>query len=144
MSVTNKTLRTGAAAVLLLAGVTASAQGDVGSGPGFGLGGERGIQIRGNVVCSGCTLAEAKLGNPNDFQLYQFTHKQGRLVMRVNWVSNASRWHRIVWPSRLWVRGEDSLLQQLNAEANLFKELEITGFLNHTSALDITDVTIKG
>jgi hypothetical protein len=86
----------------------------------------------------------SELPDPHDLALYQLSSKQGRLVMRVNWVSNPTRWQRVVWPPRLWVRGEDSLLQQLSAEANLFKEVEIQGILSHTRTLDLTSITLSG
>jgi hypothetical protein len=45
---------------------------------------------------------------------------------------------------RVWVRGEASLMQQLSAETNLFKELEIQGILSNTRTLDITSLTSAG
>jgi hypothetical protein len=140
----NKTLRAGMVATLLLAGITAGAQGDIGdTGPSFGPGGTGSVQIRGTVVCAGCSLDEVRRTQSHESALYQLSYKQGQLVMRVNWVSNAARWQRVVWPPRLWVRGEDGLVQQLSAEANLFKELEIQGILSNTRTLDLTSITLS-
>lgn len=102
------------------------------------------MQIRGHVLCAGCSLEEARQVNPGEPTLYQLTHRQGQLVMTVTWVRAPNRWSRVVWPARLWVCGEEKLLQQLNAEANLFKELKISGILSNTRTLDITAVTIRG
>ena len=38
---------------------------------------------------------------------------------------------------------QDGLFQQLTAEENLFKDVEITGLLSTTRALDIFEVTIS-
>jgi hypothetical protein len=42
------------------------------------------------------------------------------------------------------VRAQDKVFQQLTAEENLFKDVEITGALSTTHALDIFEVTIHG
>ena len=135
----------GVAATLLVAGVTVGAQGGVTEG-GFSFGTEGAglMQIRGNMICAECSMAEACQTRPGRHDLYQLTGRQGRVVMRVSWVSNSERWIHVVWPPRIWVRGEERLLQQLNAEENLFKELEITGLLSNSRTLDVFGVTISG
>jgi hypothetical protein len=145
MATLGKPIKMGVAAVLMLAGVTVGAQGRVTEGGfSFGTEGVGVMQIRGNVICAECSLAEARQARPGRHDLYQLIGKQGRVVMRVSWVSNSERWIHVVWPPRLWVRGEDGLLQQLNAEENLFKELEITGLLSNSRTLDVVKVTISG
>ena len=134
----NKTFRTGMAAALLLAGIAAGAHGDIGGiSPSFGPPGTDAVQFRGRVLCTSCSLEEVRQTQRYEPGLYQLSHKQGQLVMQINWISNATRWQRVVWPPRVWVRGEASLLQQLSAEANLFTELEIQGTLSNTRTLDI-------
>jgi hypothetical protein len=141
----SKTLRIGIAATLLLSGITAGAQGDIGAaGSSFGPGGADSVQIRGKVLCVACSLDEVRQTQPHAPALYQLSYKQGQLVMQVNWVSNTAHWQRVVWPPRLWVRGEDGLVQQLSAEANLFKDLEIQGILSNTRTLDLTSITLSG
>lgn len=142
----SKTLRTGMAATLLLGGIAVGAHGDIGGGGGssFGPPGAGSVHLRGRVLCTSCSLEEVRQTQPHEPGLYQLAHKQGQLVMQINWVSNASRWHRVVWPPRVWVRGEARLLQQLSAEANLFRELKIQGTLSNTRTLDITSVTRTG
>src|SRR5262245_14623127 len=140
-----KTLRAGMAATLLLAGMTAGAQGDIGAvSSAFGPDGEDVIRLRGKVLCVACSLDQVRHTQPSEPALYQLSYKQGQLVMQVNWVSTTSRWQRVVWPPRLWVRGEDGLVQQLSAEANLFKEMEIQGILSNTRTLDLTSITLSG
>ena len=130
------------AIALLLTSLTAGARSDIGgSSQGFGPGGGDTVKIRGNVVCAGCSLEEMRNANPREYPFYyQFTHKHGRLVMHVNWISNSARWARVAWPPRLWVRGKEEVIQQLGAEANLFKDIEITALLSNTRTLDIIDV----
>ena len=141
----SKTLRAGLAVTLFLAGLTAGAQGDIGAaGSSFGPGSADSVQIRGTVLCAACSLEEVRRTQPRDLVLYQLSHKQGQLVMRISWVSNPTRWQRVVWPPRLWVRGEDSLVQQLSTEANLFKEMEIQGILSNMRTLDLTSITLSG
>jgi len=145
MGFMSKTLRTGMAATLLLAGITAGAQGDIGAGgSSFGPDGAGLVHLRGKVLCTACSLDEVRHAQPNEPALYQLSYKQGQLVMQVSWVNTTARWHRVVWPPRLWVRGEESLLEQLSAEANLFKEVEIHGILSNTRTLDLTSITLSG
>ena len=145
MATLGKPIKMGVAAVLMLAGVTVGAQGGVTEGGfSFGTEGAGVMQIRGNVICAECSLAEARQARPGRHDLYLFIGKQGRVVMRVSWVSNSERWSHVVWPPRIWMRGEDRLLQQLHAEENLFKELEITGLLSNSRTLDVFRVTISG
>ena len=145
MTTFGKTLRMGAAAALTLAVLTTGAQGQVATGGGFSFGGElRGaVLIRGKVVCAGCTLDEVRKGQPDERGLFQLRHRQGQLVMKVNEV-NDSRWSYLNSSSPLWVRAKDSVFQQLTAEENLMKDVEITGLLNNARTLDIFAVTVHG
>jgi hypothetical protein len=47
-------------------------------------------------------------------------------------------------PPRLSVRAPDRLFQQLTAEENMFKEVEITGLLNNTNTFDVFGVAVYG
>lgn len=64
--------------------------------------------------------------------------------MKVTSVDRQAEFEAIVWPPRLWVRGEERLLARLGAEENLFKEMSIVGSLHHTRAFDVSDITVKG
>ena len=136
MTTFRKTIRTSIVAALLLAGITTGVHGQVSGG---GL-----LHIKGSVVCRGCSLDEARKAQPSQDQLYQLTHEQGQIVMNVHSVNNSPTWRYFGWPAEIRVRAQDGLFQQLTAEENLFKEVEITGLLSTTRALDIFAVTISG
>jgi hypothetical protein len=145
-----KTLGTGVAAILLLAGLTTGAQGQV---PGRGLGsfgGElRGItQFTGRVVCVGCSLEEAREAQPDLTGLYQLSHDDGQVVMKVESFSDSAehrRWESIVGLShQLWVRAAANVFDELTAEEHLFQEMTITGLLRSTRTLDIDSVRVSG
>jgi hypothetical protein len=140
-----KRITIGMAAALLLAGVTNGARGQVASGGLSAFGGEsRSMTIlRGNVLCAGCNLDEVQKGQPNRHHLYQLTHKQGQVVMEVKTVNGSEMWASPLSP-RFWVRANDSVFQQLTAEENLTKEVEITAILRNSGTLDIATVTING
>ena len=141
-----KTLTTGLVATLLLAGFTTGAQGQFSVGgrmPSFG-GESRGvIQLTGKVLCTGCSLDEVSKAQPYLHHLYQLTHRRGQLVMEVQTVNDSQRWSTLTWPPRLWVRANEQLLQQLGAEENLFKAVELTGLLNNARTLDVFDITVR-
>lgn len=145
MATYGKIIRTGMAAALLLAGITTGAQGFAPGGgfSAFGGGGKGMAIIKGNVLCAGCDLDEASRAQPNLHHLYQLTHKQGRVVMQVKTVNGSEMWEAPLSP-RFRVRSTDRVFQQLTAEENLTKEVEITGILGNTGTLDIAMVTING
>ncbi len=103
MTTFGKTIRTGVAAALMLAGITTGVQGQVSGG---GL-----LHIKGNVVCRGCSLDEARNAQPSQHQLYQLTHEQGQIVMDVRSVNNSPRWRYFGWPAEIQVRAQNSLFQ---------------------------------
>ncbi len=142
MATFGKTIRTGVAATLMLAALTTGAQGFRGTGVFNRL---DGVQIRGKVVCAECSLNEVREAKPYkyDHQLFQLVHRQGQVVMKVNWVSDSLWWNHLSVP-RLQVWGEDCLFEKLSAEKNLSKEVEITGIPHNSRILDISKVTIGG
>jgi len=145
MAMVSKTLKTTVVMILVLAGIAPGAQGFVPSGIGA-FGGEiRGpVQLRGTVVCAKCSLEEVRQAQPHAHDLYELTHRHGQVVLKVTWVNNRQRWQLLAWPPRLWVRAKDGVFQQLAAEENLMKEVEISGLLNHPRTLDIFTLTVRG
>jgi hypothetical protein len=147
MTTFGRTIGTGAITALMLAGLITGAQAFV-SGGGMGsFGGElRGVtQIKGKVVCVGCSLDEMRAAQPELQRLYQLNHAQGQLVMTVESVNEVARWESIVGLSHhLAVRAPASLFQQLTAEENLFKEVVILGLLRSNRTLDMGEVIIPG
>ena len=89
MRTLSKTIGTGVATALMLATVSTGARGFVGGGPAgggsFGGATRAEVQIKGNVVCADCSLEEARNAQPRGSNLYQLTHKQGQMVMEINW-----------------------------------------------------------
>src|SRR5258708_2224456 len=85
-----RTATTGLAVAFLLTGLTASAHGFMSLSPWqTGIPG-RLIQLSGTVVCTGCTLAEARQLQHDTYgnHLYQVTAPQGQLVLNIHAVSN--------------------------------------------------------
>ena len=140
-----KVFRTGVTAALLLAGAVTAAQGQVpGGGTSFG-GASRGmVVITGSVVCVGCSVEEVRKAQPNEHKLYQLSHKQRQVVMKVTAVNESAMFEALAWPPKLGVRGPDRLLDRLSAEENLFKEITIVGILRSSRILDVFEVTISG
>jgi hypothetical protein len=146
MTTFSKTPRTSLAAALLLAGVTTIAQGQAPSGGGsaFGGGSRGSVQIKGNVVCAACSLEEVRRAQPQEQKLYQLSYQHGQVVMNISAVNGSSMFDAFSTTSRLWVRAPESVLQQLGAEENLLKGMEITGVLRSTGTLDVASITITG
>lgn len=146
MTTMRKIIGLGVAATLMLVDINTGAWGQVpaGGGGSFGGGGREVIQLKGTVLCAGCSLDEVRKTQPNGHHLYQLTHRRGQVVMQVNEVNNPRRWSDLSWPPRIRVRAKDSVFQQLSAEENLLKEVEISGLLSNTRALDIFTVAIRG
>jgi hypothetical protein len=145
MVLSQKTRTITVAALLLIAGVRATAQAQFADvGPAIGASGNSQIEIKGDVMCINCSLDQARKAFPNEPGLYQLTTKQGQIVMRVYWTNNQSRWERVILTPHVWVRGEEKTLQALNTQANMFKELEIHGVLNNSHTLDVITITVNG
>jgi hypothetical protein len=133
------------AAALVFAGVATTVQGQVPGGGSSVGGSSRGmVLIKGSVICAGCSLEEVHQAQPAEHKLYQLSYNQGQVVMKVTEVNESAMFDALAWPPRLWLRGTGSLLQQLGAEENLFKEMTITGLLRNTRTLDIFEVKVSG
>jgi hypothetical protein len=139
-------LQTAVAVTVLLTGLGAAtvAQGFVG-GFSSGYGGVRSpLRINGSVVCNNCSLAEVRQAHPQERGFYQFSHKHGQLIFKVASVNDTSTFYALAWPPRLWLSASDEVLRQLSAEENLFKPIGLTGILNTTRTLAVTDIAISG
>ena len=139
-----RTTTTGLAVALMLTGITASAHGFMDFSPWQpGIPG-RLIKLRGTVVCTGCSLAEARRLQHNKYSndLYQVTSQQGQLVLAVHAVSTP-RWYDDVTFPQISLRGEEGLLQPLSAPETQAKEVELTGLLTAPQTLDVSAVVIQ-
>ena len=137
-----KTIGIGVAAVLLLAGITTGVQGYTGSAV---LNNRiSGIQLRGRVVCMGCSLPEVRKTRSNGWgnHLYRLTHRQEQVVMAVDWISDPQRWNHLITFPHLRLRGDERLFATLTAEENLFKEVQLAGILSPSQTLDMNTVTL--
>ena len=65
------------------------------------------------------------------------------MVLEVNQVNDSQRWMSLTWPPRIRVRAQDRFFEQLTAEENLLKEVELTGLLSNSRTLDLFAVTIQ-
>src|SRR5262249_47407677 len=145
MATVSKTLKTTVALILLLAGLSTGAQGFAPGGIGSFGGETRGpVQLRGTVVCAKCSLDEVRKAQPHEHDLYELMHRQGQIVMKVTRGKDWQSMRLLAWPPRLWVRAKDSVFQQLAAEENLMKEVEIIGLLNNPQTIDIFELTVRG
>ena len=129
--------------MLLLIGLATSAAGQGTSGPAIG-GESRGItQIRGKVLCADCNLTDIRGDQSNTHNLYEMTYPGEQLVFQLEWTNEPQRWTDLVSSPLLHARGKASLFQQLTTEENLFRTVEITGFLRDTQTLDIGEVSFQ-
>jgi hypothetical protein len=135
---------TGLAVALMLTGLTLSAHGFMGLSPWQPSLPGRVIQLRGTVVCTGCTLAEARRLRHDTYgnHLYQVNSPQGQLVLNLQAVSN-SRWFDYVTFPQISLRGEAGLLQSLSAPDTQAKDVEVTGLLTNPRTLDVSAVVIQ-
>jgi hypothetical protein len=128
-------------ALLLWTSLVMGGQGYSGTWGRSGVGpGRRWIQLRGYVLCAGCTLnAKRAVSFP---RLYQLNHRLGQVVMKATSDNHALPYRR------LWLKGDDRLFERLAAEENLFRELEISGVLREylptTGILELPRVQVLG
>ncbi len=146
MKAFGNTIRLGIVTALLFGGVTTGAQGFIGGVGGSPVGGSaRSLtQIRGTIVCTQCSLGQVRETQPQRKHLYELTHKRAQLVMEVTQVNDPQMPIVLSSLSHLSVRAPDRLFQQLTAEENMFKEVEITGLLNNTNTFDVFGVAVHG
>ena len=100
-------------------------------------------RIQGAVVCVGCSLEEAQRVQAASSRLYELRNARSTAILRVDEVDDAARWASITLGHRLHVRTATVLWQQLTAEENLFKEVEITGLLSSGRSLDVSGVAAR-
>ncbi|MGE0683483.1 MAG: hypothetical protein AB7P69_21605 [Candidatus Binatia bacterium] len=143
----------GAALVISLVSVSL-VFGQSGNTPDF-LGGFSGLtEIRGKILCSACTVDEAKQRTGKTLDVYLLKRGREQAVMHVTGVRSSAtgregviggRWDAIVGlTNELKVRAEEQLWRQLIAEENLRKTITIKGALHSTQTFDITEVSVDG
>jgi len=140
MTTFRKTLRTGVAAALLLAGVSTGAQAFVGIG-GLPAQDNHGWTMKGSVVCTECSLADVANKPSSNGRYYQLSHKQGRMVIKVESADDAGKWNRLA-SEHIWLRAQSNLLQKLSAKENQTKTIEITGIVSNSRTMDVNSIAI--
>ena len=106
---------------LLWASLATGVQGYVGAPGVVGSGqGKDWAQLKGHVLCAGCTLEELRATPPAPpAHLYQLNHQRGQVVREVNPDDASLLYHR------LWLKGGDPWFETLRAGKNLFKEIKV-------------------
>jgi hypothetical protein len=102
--------------------------------------------LRGEVVCVGCGLDEARRALPEAINLYEMKFPGGRLVMNVEWVSHQSRQYLedvAGLTDTLRLRGPRSMIEELTDETTRSREVKLTGILRSTRTFDILDVEVE-
>lgn len=136
----SKILKATAAAALMWAGISTGAQAFMGAIGGLSME-DRGMALKGQVVCTKCSVEEVRKATLSHSNYYVLSHKEGQTVIKVDKTSNDERWGRLSVPY-LWVRAQDSMLAQLAAADSVTKEVEIYGTLSNARVLDVNGLTV--
>lgn len=132
----------GFAAALMLAGVTVSAQGFTGAYSSLTRG-ERQIQLAGKLVCTGCSLEDARKTQPRyTNHLYRLLVGQEQVVMEMQWASSSTWLNHLMTP-HIRMQGEESLLSLLTAKDNSQRNIVISGILMDSQTLDVNNINIR-
>jgi hypothetical protein len=132
----------GLAAALLSVGLVASAQGFTGAYSSLTRV-ERQVQIAGKVVCTGCSLEDArKTQPPYSNHLYRVMVGQEPAVMEVQWASIPTWLHHLT-TSPLRVQGDGQLLRTITKQENKSKDIIVSGTLLDSQTLHVTTVDVK-
>jgi hypothetical protein len=96
------------------------------------------LRITGKIICVDCSADEVRRGPSRPGSLYEFDSNEGRVVINVTHVNNRARWEAIAGLTQeLTIRAPEPILEELTAEENLFREVEITGLLRSTRVVDV-------
>lgn len=131
----------GVAAALMLIGVTSSVYGF--TGPYSALTrGSREVQLTGRVICTNCTLNEARKTQPKySNHLYRLTLGQQPVIMEVYQTTDVTWLSHLMMP-HIRVRGEENLLLPLTNQDNVRKNLTISGSLLDAQTLNVREITV--
>ena len=131
----------GVAAALMLIGVTSSVYGFTGSYSALTRI-SREIQLTGQVICTNCTLDEARKTQPKySNHLYRLTLGQQPVIMEIYQTTNATWLNHLMMP-HIRVRGEGNLLLPLTSQDNMQKDVTIVGSLMDEQTLNVQEITV--
>jgi len=131
----------GVAAALMLIGVTSSVYGFTGSYSALTRS-AREIQLTGRVLCTGCTLDEARKTQPKySNHLYRLTLKRQPVIMEVYHTTNATWLGHLMMP-HIQVRGEENLLLPLTSQDTVQKDVTLSGYLLDAQTFNVQEITV--
>jgi len=129
---------------LTLGSVTVSAQeGNDAKGPLWSSAGRQ-VQITGKVICTECSLEEARKMHPHlaAARLYVVKTDQGQMVTELSWISNPQWGDRLTTPHAVQLRADERLLQKIFAKEQQSQTLHATGLLSHLGTLYVNEVKL--
>lgn len=130
----------GIAAALMLIGVTSSAYGFTGYSALTRNASE--VQLTGRVICTSCTLDEARKTQPKySNHLYRLTLGRQPVIMEVYQTTNPTWLSHLMMP-HIRVRGEEHLLFPLTTQDNVRKEVTISGSLLDAQTLNVQGIVV--
>jgi hypothetical protein len=130
----------GVAAALMLIGVTSSVYGFIGYSALTRS--TREVQLTGRVICTGCTLDEARKTQPKySNHLYHLTLGRQPVILEVHQTTDATWLNHLMMPL-IRVRGEENLLLPLTNQDNVQKNVTIVGNLLDEQTLNVQAITV--
>lgn len=122
---------------------TAGAQSATDSAPPWSSAGRQ-IQLTGKVLCTGCTLEEARKAHPNvpDIRLYEVHSAQVSMVTALHWINNPRWQDGLRTPHLVRLRVDNALLQSILRQEHWARKLQVTGLLSHMGILYVSDMQV--
>jgi hypothetical protein len=131
----------GVAAALMLIGVTSSVYGFTGSYSALTRS-TREVQLTGRVICTSCTLDEARKTQPKySNHLYRLTLGRQPVIMEVYQTTNVTWLSHLMMP-HIRIQGEENLLLPLTSQDNVQKDITILGSLLDAQTLNVREITV--
>ena len=132
----------GLAVALMFGGVSSSVQGFTGLYSAMTRGEQR-TQLTGRLVCTDCSVTEARKVHPYKYgnHLYQLQLGQRQAVMEVR-ATNHFTWLNHLMRPNIRVQGEENLLLALTSQDNVRKDVTIAGLLLDAHTLNVQEITI--
>jgi hypothetical protein len=130
----------GVAAALMWIGVTSSVYGFTGYSALTRS--AREVRLTGRVICTSCTLDEARKTLPEySNHLYYLTSGRQPVILEVSQTTNATWFNHLTVPL-IRVRGEENLLLPLTNQDRVQKDVTVVGYLMDGQTLDVQAITV--
>lgn len=133
----------GFAVALMLISVSTSVHGFTGLYSAMTRG-EQQTQLTGTLVCTECSVTEARKIHPYKYgnHLYQLQLGQRQAVVEVR-ETNHFTWLNHLMRPNIRVQGDDNLLRALISQDNVRKDITIAGLLLDAHTLNVQEITIQ-